>query len=58
MGEPLAELMAQNPRPEAAVALFEQMMRDIMGGGTCADPMGQVRLRAIHGSSPVIRASE
>ena len=43
MGEPLAEAMAQNPRPDAAVALFDQMMRDIMGGGACADAMGQVR---------------
>jgi hypothetical protein len=46
MGEPLAEAMAQNPRPEAAVVLFDQMMCDIMGGGACADPMGQVRRSA------------
>ena len=45
MGEPLADLMAENPRPEASVVLFDKMMADIMAGGNCADPMGQVRPR-------------
>ena len=44
MEEPLSAAMAENPRPAAGVLLFDQMMRDIMGGGNCADPMGQVLL--------------
>ena len=42
MGEPLAAAMAANPQPAASKMLFDQMMRDITGGGGCADPMGQV----------------
>ena len=43
MGEPLAAAMAADPQPAAGRLLFDQMMRDITGGGGCADPMGQVR---------------
>ena len=43
MGEPLAAAMAVDPQPAAGRLLFEQMMRDITGGGGCADPMGQAR---------------
>ncbi len=42
MGEPLAAAMAADPQPAASKLLFDQMMRDIAGGGGCADPMGQV----------------
>lgn len=41
MREPLEALMAASPAPAAAVALYEQMMRDIMTA-PCADPIEQV----------------
>ncbi len=43
MGEPLAAAMAADQQPAAGRLLFDQMMRDITGGGGCADPMGQAR---------------
>lgn len=40
--EPLEEALAANPRPQWGALLFSQMLRDIMGGGQCSDPIEQV----------------
>ena len=39
---PLEQALAAQPRPVAAVLLFQQMMRDISGGGGHQDPVEQV----------------
>ena len=39
---PLEQALAAQPRPAAAVLLFQQMMRDISGGGGHQDPIEQV----------------
>eukprot|EP00891_Asterochloris_glomerata_P004175 jgi/Astpho2/4175/e_gw1.00064.44.1_t len=38
---PLEQALAAQPRPAAAVLLFQQMMRDISGGGGHQDPIEQ-----------------
>lgn len=43
-GYPLAQLMADSPAPASAQLLYNQMMRDILGGGGAhVDPLAQVR---------------
>ena len=39
---PLEQALVAQPRPVAAVLLFQQMMRDISGGGGHQDPVEQV----------------
>jgi hypothetical protein len=47
-GYPLAQLMADSPAPTSAQLLYNQMMRDILGGGGAhVDPLAQVRYRAV-----------
>lgn len=41
-GYPLAQLMADSPTPAAAQLLYNQMMRDILGGGGHSDTLEQV----------------
>jgi len=36
-GYPLTDLLADSPAPAAAQLLYNQMMRDILGGGGHAD---------------------
>ncbi|KAK9823224.1 hypothetical protein WJX72_001167 [[Myrmecia] bisecta] len=41
LGEPLEAALGRNARPVASVELFGQMMRDLMSGGRCSDPVEQ-----------------
>jgi hypothetical protein len=41
-GYPLTQLLEDSPAPGAAEALYEQMMRDVLGGGGHADAVEKV----------------
>lgn len=42
-GYPLPQLLADSPTPASAQLLYNQMMRDILGGGGHSDALAQVR---------------
>lgn len=41
-GYPLPQLLADSPTPAAAQLLYNQMMRDILGGGAHSEALEQV----------------
>jgi hypothetical protein len=41
-GYPLPQLLADSATPAAAQLLYNQMMRDILGGGAHSEPLEQV----------------
>jgi hypothetical protein len=55
-GYPLPQLLADSPTPAAAQLLYNQMMRDILGGGGHSEPLEQVRTAA-HSTHKVVMCS-